>query len=193
MEISILIGMCDINERNIFINQVRNKLNAEIDIADQGIELCLKAFRNKPDAIVIDDEFIFKQGKTVLKKIMDECKYTSLVLIGDGMSDPVKEDYRKVADVFLTRPLRGREFIPNILVNTAQKKKLWEIENNMKKTEEELESSKHMRFAMHFIMDNLDMDEEKALEYMDKLEKNTGYDTAEIAEIIFKLFAIKKR
>ena len=192
MEISVLIGICDVNERNTFINQMRSNVKAVTELADDGIDLCLKAFRRKPDVIVIDDEFIFRHDRITMKKIMEECKYTSLVLISSMQDSSIKEIYGGLADVVLARPLRGREFIPNILVNVAQKRKLGEIENNIKKVEEEFLSSKHMSFALYFIMDNFGFDEEQARKYMDALKKSSGYDLPEIAEIIFSLFASKK-
>lgn len=184
---NVIISLSEEEERDQ-ISEIIRKAGAEnVYFAENALDLVLFAMKYD-EVIVITEEKknVFDLADT-LKYIADRSKYSTISVISDSWSVESRDLLLGSVDVFLTRPVTERSLMPSMLVVTARKKHMRDLEQEYQEAEESFARDKNMSFAEHVIMDTLGLSKEGAGEYIKTLAEKHGFDEGEVAKIVYEV------
>ena len=182
---NVIISLSEEEERDQISEMIRKAGAENVYFAENALDLVLFAMKYD-EVIVITEEKknVFDLADT-LKYIADRSKYSTISVISDSWSVESRDLLLGSVDVFLTRPVTERSLMPSMLVVTARKKHMRDLEQEYQEAEESFARDKNMSFAEHVIMDTLGLSKEGAGEYIKTLAEKHGFDEGEVAKIVY--------
>ena len=184
---NVIISLSEEEERDQISEMIRKAGAENVYFAENALDLVLFAMKYD-EVIVITEEKknVFDLADT-LKYIADRSKYSTISVISDSWSVESRDLLLGSVDVFLTRPVTERSLMPSMLVVTARKKHMRDLEQEYQEAEESFARDKNMSFAEHVIMDTLGLSKEGAGEYIKTLAEKHGFDEGEVAKIVYEV------
>ena len=184
---NVIISLSEEEERDQISEMIRKAGAENVYFAENALDLVLFAMKYD-EVIVITEEKknVFDLADT-LKYIADRGKYSTISVISDSWSVESRDLLLGSVDVFLTRPVTERSLMPGMLVVTARKKHMRDLEQEYQEAEESFARDKNMSFAEHVIMDTLGLSKEGAGEYIKTLAEKHGFDEGEVAKIVYEV------
>ena len=184
---NVIISLSEEEERDQISEMIRKAGAENVYFAENALDLVLFAMKYD-EVIVITEEKknVFDLADT-LKYIADRSKYSTISVISDSWSVESRDLLLGSVDVFLTRPVTERSLMPGMLVVTARKKHMRDLEQEYQEAEESFARDKNMSFAEHVIMDTLGLSKEGAGEYIKTLAEKHGFDEGEVAKIVYEV------
>lgn len=184
---NVIISLSEEGERDQISEMIRKAGAENVYFAENALDLVLFAMKYD-EVIVITEEKknVFDLADT-LKYIADRSKYSTISVISDSWSVESRDLLLGSVDVFLTRPVTERSLMPSMLVVTARKKHMRDLEQEYQEAEESFARDKNMSFAEHVIMDTLGLSKEGAGEYIKTLAEKHGFDEGEVAKIVYEV------
>ena len=184
---NVIISLSEEEERDQISEMIRKAGAENVYFAENALDLVL--FAMKYDEIIViteEKKNVFDLADT-LKYIADRSKYSTISVISDSWSVESRDLLLGSVDVFLTRPVTERSLMPSMLVVTARKKHMRDLEQEYQEAEESFARDKNMSFAEHVIMDTLGLSKEGAGEYIKTLAEKHGFDEGEVAKIVYEV------
>ena len=184
---NVIISLSEEEERDQISEMIRKAGAENVYFAENALDLVL--FAMKYDEIIViteEKKNVFDLADT-LKYIADRSKYSTISVISDSWSVESRDLLLGSVDVFLTRPVTERSLMPSMLVVTARKKHMRDLEQEYQEAEESFARDKNMSFAEHVLMDTLGLSKEGAGEYIKTLAEKHGFDEGEVAKIVYEV------
>ena len=184
---SVIVALSDRAEEER-ISGILKKAGAEsVVTAENTLEMVLLAMKYDEMILITEDRKSVLDLTDALEYITKRSRYATVSVISDSWSENSREALLGFVDVFLTRPVTERNLLPSMLVVTARKKHMRDLEREYQEAEESFARDKNMSFAEHVIMDTLGLSKEGAGEYIRTLAKKHGFDEGEVSKIVYEV------
>ncbi|HIU75447.1 MAG TPA: response regulator [Candidatus Pelethocola excrementipullorum] len=155
------------------------------------LELVLYCSENKVDILVIDTDFPFMDCISTLSYLAEKKLVKVIIAVDENWEKAWLKNNLNCVDIFVTKPLESRKLIPGILVNFSRKEKLEQLEKEYENAEREFRDHKILGYAVHLLMDKMNLTEEEAENYLVEYAKAYDKDLQEVSEIIYSVLCIK--
>lgn len=155
------------------------------------LELVLYCSNNKVDILAIDTNFPFMDCISTLGYLTEKKLVKIIIAVDENWEKAWLKNNLNCVDIFVTKPLESRKIIPGILVNLSRKEKLEELEKEYENAEKEFRDHKILGYAVHLLMDKMNLTEKEAKNYLFEYAKAYDKDLQEVSEIIYSVLCIK--
>ena len=147
-----------------------------------AIELCRK---NNPDLVLLDIKMPLLDGISAAKIIHDEGLAETVVLLTAYNEKEFIEGAKKSGvGGYLVKPIDEKSLMPSIELAVARSRDMKKLRQDYKEVSDRLESRKFIEKAKGIIMNQCNLSEQDAYDYIRNLSKRKEISMRRVAEII---------
>lgn len=164
----------------------------DIQVVNNNLEMVLYCEKKPIDILLIDMTFPFMDCASTLRYIVDNGLARIIIAVDTDWEKNQSAMYLEWIDIFVTKPLESRKFIPALSVSLSRKDKMEELEQEYRKAKAELRNQKIFGYALQLAMDRMSLPEQEAKLYLDRIALEHGKDVKDIYEILYSVLCNKK-
>lgn len=183
----VLLAVKDSSDRN----HIKELLAAEgYSVNDEiynAIEAVLECENESPDILLIDLDLPLLDGIRTIHYITEN-KLAGVIIVidSDWSANLSKVDMYEI-DAFVSRPISRRNLIPCLSMAVVRNQKKLKLQHQYEEMEKEFYDNRSIHCAAHIFMNENNMSEEEAVNYLKNLSEKNNKELAEIANIICSL------
>jgi AmiR/NasT family two-component response regulator len=146
---------------------------------DEAVELVRDL---EPDLAILDVRMPGLDGLAAAREISEHKKSAVLILTAYSQRDLIEQARDAGALAYLVKPFQRSELIPAVEIALGRHREMRALHDQTQSLEEQLETRKLVDRAKGILMDNHDMTESDAFDWIQKRAMNTRVKARDVAE-----------